>query len=189
MHLIPETLDLTAWEKDPIDAPHVRPASLYLPEVLARFDGSPLPGYTLPWARTHEQFRLRPSEVTIWNGISGHGKSLLLNQVCARLMEQGARVCIASMEMSPTATLVRLCRQVGGTNRPTETLIRLISRWTDGKLWLYDQQGTVAPQRIIAIARYTAERLKITHFVIDSLMYRPFRERAWIETDQTDCSR
>lgn len=170
MHLIPDTLDLSQWEKDPVDAPRVRPASLYLPDVLARFDGATLGGRTLPWARTHDQIRLRAGEVTIWNGISGHGKSLLLNQVCAGLMEQGERICIASMEMSPVATLVRLCRQVGGVNRPTEELIRAISRWTDGKLWIYDQQGMVAPDRMIAIARYTADKLKITHVVIDSLM-------------------
>jgi len=37
-------------------------------------------------------------------------------------------------------------------------------------MWLYDQQGTVKSERIIAVIRYCAEKLGIQHIAIDSLM-------------------
>ncbi|MHB1938971.1 MAG: DnaB-like helicase C-terminal domain-containing protein [Acidobacteriaceae bacterium] len=170
MHLIDDTLDFSEYEKAPPESARVKPASTYLRDVLARFDGLELEGATLPWSKTHPNIRLRHGEVSIWNGVNGHGKSLMLNQVCAGLIHQGEQVCIASMEMKPAATMMRLCRQVSGNNRPTEELIRAIHAWTDGALWLYDQQGTVRSDRLIAVARYCREKLNVRHFVIDSLM-------------------
>ena len=38
-------------------------------------------GAYLPWAKTRNNIRLRSHEVSIWAGVNGHGKSLLLNQV------------------------------------------------------------------------------------------------------------
>jgi twinkle protein len=37
-------------------------------------------------------------------------------------------------------------------------------------LWFYDQQGTTNAQQVIAMARYCAVKLGITHVFIDSLM-------------------
>jgi twinkle protein len=47
--------------------------------VLARLKGQgSYAGAKLPWTRTHTYLRFRPGEVTVWGGINGHGKSLLL---------------------------------------------------------------------------------------------------------------
>jgi twinkle protein len=37
-------------------------------------------------------------------------------------------------------------------------------------LWLYDQQGTVTSQQVIAVSRYSALVLGVQHIFIDSLM-------------------
>jgi len=42
--------------------------------------------------------------------------------------------------------------------------------WSDGKLWLYDQQGTVNSKMLIGVIRYCARELKIQHFVVDNLI-------------------
>lgn len=170
MQLVRDDIDWSEYSKAPPEAAKVRPAGLYLQDVLDRFNGQGIAGRTLPWSRTHGNVRLRPGEVSIWSGVNGHGKSLLLNQICAGLMDQGEKVCIASMEMKPAATMTRMCRQIAAVNRPTEELIRAIHVWTDNKLWLYDQQGTIKADRIIAVARYCHDKLHVTHFVIDSLM-------------------
>jgi twinkle protein len=47
---------------------------------------------------------------------------------------------------------------------------RQFAEWTDTRLWLYDQQGTVNPQTIVAVTRYCAKELGIQHMFIDSLM-------------------
>lgn len=42
--------------------------------------------------------------------------------------------------------------------------------WTDGKLWMYDQQGTVHWKQVCAVARYCAKELGIKQFFVDNLM-------------------
>jgi twinkle protein len=85
-------------------------------------------------------------------------------------MKQGEKVCVASFEMHPYATLARMTRQAVGAARPTEQYIHEFMQWLNGKLWLYNQQGTVRGERMIGVIYYAAENLGITHFVIDSLM-------------------
>lgn len=124
----------------------------------------------LPWAKTHGNFQFRDGEVTLWAGINGHGKSMMLSMVMLSLMSQGARACIASFEMKPIVQLERMMRQISGGDRPTEEWVDLSMQWLDGRLWFYDQQGTVDTAAVYAVCRYAAERLRVSHIVIDSLM-------------------
>lgn len=132
--------------------------------------GEQLTGAKLPWSKTHDLLRFRAGEVTLWQGINGHGKSELLGQACIGFACQGERVCIASFEMKPQATLKRMLRQTAMNARPSVQAVDRLVDWSRDRLWLYDQQGTVSPAMIYAVARYCADRLKIRHLVIDSLM-------------------
>lgn len=137
-------------------------ASIKNPEQLA--------GATLPWAKSHDKIRFRGGEVTVWAGINGHGKSMITSQVSLGLAAQGERICLASFEMRPINTLRRMLRQFSMTARPAERMAHVMSDWLDGKYWLYDQLGTVSPKVIYAMIRYCADKLKIKHIFIDSLM-------------------
>jgi twinkle protein len=119
---------------------------------------------------THGKLLLRPAELSIWTGINGHGKSQMLGQVLLGAMEQGARVCIASLEIKPKRLLYRLVRQATGTAVPSREYIRQVHHWLDGRLWLFDVTGSAKGERIIEVFRYARKRYGITHFVIDSLM-------------------
>ena len=57
-------------------------------------------GDKLPWVKTHNMFRFREGELTIWAGVNGNGKSLVMGQTALWLMRH-TPVLIASMEMSP----------------------------------------------------------------------------------------
>jgi len=172
MKLVDDTeIDFDAYLKGPNEQANVRPASSWLDDVLEAFKTPPqLTGAEFPWAKTSAIVRLRHGELSIWPGMSGHGKSILSGQVMLGLMAQGEKVCIASMEMKPAETMQRMCRQAFGCNSPAVRDIRDFHRWTDGKLWLYDQQNSVTPERILAVARYTHAELGINHMVIDNLM-------------------
>jgi twinkle protein len=74
------------------------------------------------------------------------------------------------MEMKPAATMQRLCRQAFACNSPSRRDIQDIHRWTNGRLWLYDQSGQVSPDRILAVGRYCDEKLGVTHLVVDNLL-------------------
>lgn len=127
-------------------------------------------GARLPWTKTQDTIRIRPSEVSLWQGPSGHGKSQLLGQVVLGLAAQDEPVCIASFEMKPLTSLKRMLRQTSQTDRPSERFAERMLSWMDKRMWFYDQMGTVRPEMIYAVIRYCAQRLKVKHMVIDSLM-------------------
>ncbi|MBN0690721.1 toprim domain-containing protein, partial [Pseudomonas aeruginosa] len=63
------------------DPERLKSVSSYSEEVKAEFyDQNPeTTGMELPWSAYANKIRFRPSELTIWTGWSGHGKSQLLN--------------------------------------------------------------------------------------------------------------
>lgn len=134
----------------------------------------------LCWPSSAKSFQFRPGEVTVYAGTNGGGKSLITGQIALGLIRQERKVCIASFEMKPVRTLSRMLRQFSGKNfespfvpfkrKDFEELVDRFLEFSDEKLWLYDQMGTTNAQRIIAMARYVAMELGVTHVVIDSLM-------------------
>jgi len=168
--LTDEEIDFNSYSMDYEEGKKVKHADSYVDNVVSFFtDPESHSGYTLPWGDTHTDIRLRPGELSIWAGINGHGKSMVLSQVALSLQRQGARICIASMEMKPVQTMARMSRQGIGGEQPTEEVIRRFHESLDG-LFLYDQQGTVQHKNMLAVVRYCREELGINHFIIDSLM-------------------
>ncbi|MCB4360918.1 DnaB-like helicase C-terminal domain-containing protein [Quatrionicoccus australiensis] len=171
MNVIDDTFDFDAYLQGPDESAMVLPASAWVDEVIQAFERpAAVTGAALPWSRTHNTVRLRRGELSIWPGMSGHGKSVLIGQVALGLMAQGERVCVASMEMKPAATMQRMCRQAFASNSPLARDVRDLHAWTDGRLWLYAQMGEVSPERILAVARYCWDLHGVTHFIIDNLL-------------------
>lgn len=171
MNVIDDTIDFDAYLQGPDESASIRPSGDWLAEVIAAFEQpSSQSGATLPWPNTHSTVRLRRGELSIWPGMSGHGKSMMIGQVALGLMAQGERVCVASMEMKPVATMQRMCRQAFACNAPDRRSIQDFHAWTTSRLWLYDQQGQVSPERILAVGRYCHERLGVTHLIVDNLL-------------------
>ena len=148
----------------------VKPASSWLADVLDRFENPDVHyGDSLPWSKI-DGYRMRKSEVSVWFGINGHGKSMLLSQVMLNVMATGKRVVIASMEMTPTKSMMRMVRQASCGDKPVPGYIKKFHQWTDGRLWIYDHLGMVKPDKMLAVLRYCHEKLKADHVVVDSLM-------------------
>lgn len=182
--IVDDEIDFDFYARETEGKEKVKPASMYVQELIDRIR-NPVrtPRAYMPWRKTQGLIQFRPGEVTVWGGANGNGKSLVTGQVALGLCKQGERVCIASFEMKPMKTLERMCRQASGNNpedpafagsvEAREALIEMYSdfkEWTDTRLWLYDQQGTVSAEKVIAVARYCAKELGVTHFVVDSLM-------------------
>ena len=168
--LLNDDIDFSAYMSE-TDAEHkVRKASDYESDVIAYFhDHSEKNHATLPWQKTHKSLGFRKGEVTLWGGMNGHGKSMVLGQACINFCRQQQVVVIASMEMKPLVTIARMCRQEYGRVPPIDG-IRQFHGWTDPLLYLYDQLGAVRAETMLAVMRYSATALKANHFVIDSLM-------------------
>lgn len=135
----------------------------------------------MPWTSASDSFAFRPGEVTVWAGLNGSGKSLITGQVALSLIKQEQRICIASFEMKPKVTLKRMIRQFAGMSMesthyqksPVDQKLDAIDRFkkfADNKLYFYDQQGTANSEIIVAMCKYCAEELGISHIFIDNLM-------------------
>lgn len=160
------------------DAKHIDPAELV---SIADFFGplkdllypktvaEPLPRLLLG-EKYESCFEFRSGELSVWTGINGHGKSLMLNQVQIGLMHQGLRVCVFSGEMSPIEQAKRLLKQCTGLERPTPAYLDAVSAWLRDRMWIFNVVGTASIDRLVEVFRYAARRYGIEQFVIDSLM-------------------
>lgn len=155
-----------------LDPGELKSPSFFLQAVIEEFFpvGGELPGFSLPWKVKGQPVRFLRGEVTIWTGINGHGKSLVLILIMLYAMAQGERVCIASFEMHPRKTLFRMIRQALGLEKPEKREIESALSWLDGKLWIFDLLGTAKADRILEVFRYAYHRYGVQQFVIDSLL-------------------
>lgn len=167
-----EVMQQCIAEAKTLDPEELKSATEFTEQVIEEF--YPLPGtalgYETPWSKTKDKILFRPDELSVWTGINGHGKSQFLGQLILWMMKQGAKVCIASLEIKPRRLLMRLTRQAGALSNPTKEYIRVIQEWYGDKLWLFDLVGTAKSERLLDVFLYARQRYGIDVFVIDSLM-------------------
>lgn len=128
------------------------------------------PGLALPWEKAQGKVLIRPGKLALWCGWSFHGKSQMLKHVMTHALSLSERVCIASMEEEVVEIWKAMAQIATGVAEPGAKSIDLWTAMCREKLWFYDQQGSVRADQIRAVIRYAAEELKVTHFVVDSLM-------------------
>jgi twinkle protein len=176
-----QDIDVEKYLKASDLSAQVKSATSWLDEIYQNYvDPEKTDDAVMPWSKTHQDVKFRLGEVTVYAGSNGGGKSLVTGQIALGLIKQNLKVCIASYEMKPVTTIVRMLRQFAGENinipltYDKEGYIRgVLGRFTnfiDENLYLYDQQGSTTPQKTIAMARYCAVELGIKHIFIDSLM-------------------
>lgn len=126
-------------------------------------------GDPLPWQKTHGKIRFRPGEISVWAGMNGHGKSLVLSHCSIVWMLYGP-VAVASLEMPIDALGERFSRQaLGRRDIGLEDFGRVMAS-TDEKYWIYDETDTVESERVLGMAIYAIKELGCRHVIIDSLV-------------------
>jgi len=127
-------------------------------------------GDKLPFAKLDQLVGLRHSELTIWAGENGSGKSLILGQLKLSLLKAHKTVLTASLEMTPTKTLSRMVRQAIGSLNVSNRDIEHFMEWKRDKAYLFDHQGRLDAWQAIALCRYAKQHLKCDHIILDSMM-------------------
>ena len=155
-----------------MDPPGLRKAGDFTEAVIKLFSAreGAESGYTMPWAALRHRIRLRPGEVTVWSGASGDGKSQILSHCVVDWIDQGSRICLASLEMAPARSLWRMVKQAAGVSMPTEDYARAAMTWLDGGLWIFDHVGKMGLDGLLDVFEYARRRHGCDQFVIDSLM-------------------
>lgn len=155
-----------------MDPKELRSASSYADAVMVRFfppEGT-VTGWNTPFDRlTARKIEFHPGELVIINGINGHGKTKLTTQIVLSLCRQGAKCCIASMEVKPDALLHSMTRQACALQDPTEPFIAHVQAYWDGRLWMFDVVGTTKAEYLLDVFRYARACYGVTCFVVDSL--------------------
>lgn len=127
-------------------------------------------GAKLPFLKTHDVFRFRDGEVTLWTGYNGHKKSMLLCYAAVQFLRESQKVCIASFEMKVISTIRRMTKQYTGHKDVGYDEFANFMAFTGENLWLFDHLGGITPNRLYGVILYSAEKLGVKHFIVDSLM-------------------
>lgn len=126
-------------------------------------------GYAVPW-EGFKELRFRPHEITLWTGASGAGKSQLLSHASVGFINQGAKICLASLEMTPAQSLRRMVKQAGNVDIPTDDHLHATLDWLDDNLWLYNHVGRTTVEKLLDGFEYARKRYGVDTFIIDSFM-------------------
>lgn len=169
----PNDPDFLAYRKRVKDRQHlsaVHGIRHYEAEVDELLDTTPSQrGERLPWPKTHDNIRLRDSELSLWAGKNSHGKSSLLAQILTWRAGFGDSIMIASFEMPVKLTIEKMLKQATGLGSPTKQVRQEFFRRMEGKVYFYDYQGTVSPDLVMDLCEFSADILGCQHIQIDSL--------------------
>ncbi|EPF2246557.1 toprim domain-containing protein [Citrobacter werkmanii] len=123
-----------------------------------------------PWECLNHNFAFRQAELSLVNGVNGHGKTEVVGHMALEAMRHGVKTCIASLEIKPGILLKRLTRQSTCLKLPPQLEIESAFKFYDDRLWLFGLTGTAKADRLIEIFTYAWKRYGIELFIIDSLM-------------------
>jgi twinkle protein len=133
-------------------------------------------GYNPPWEKTNKKILFRPAELSVWSGINGHGKSQFLGQVMLGMMNQGAKICLVSLELKPTKLIARLVKQATGMGEPSPEYSRGMVRHYNDNMWIFNVVGNAKSGRLLEVFKYARQRYGVDVFVIDSFMMMDIAE-------------
>jgi len=166
--------DAIDWQRymRPDDRARIVPAETLAEKAKARLmlGAEQEEGLRLPWEKTKGKVLIRPAKLAVWAGWTHHGKTQMVKQVMLSAIQQSERVLIASMEEEVVDVYSDMAVMACGTQQPTPKEFERFNSFVTGKLWLFDQQGQIQPDRMLAVIRYAAEELKVRQVVVDSLM-------------------
>lgn len=175
--VLTDDIDFSKYLRETEAHQRVKDASVWVDELESEIESPPaVHECPLPWPKTLGRFSMRPGEVTLWAGQNGSGKSLITGLVSLSLIDQSHRVGILSFEMKPKRSLIRMIRQFHGADVEflapdfKRDVYRRFREFAMGKVFFYDQQGTVKGHQVISVSRYMAKELGITHVFVDSVM-------------------
>lgn len=114
----------------------------------------------------------RPSELTVWTGFSGSGKSTFISQEIIHLLKQGKKVCVGSFEMSPERYLWWMINQYYGytEKKISDAEVEIFLNQYAEQLFIIDVTGTIEKELLFRILKFGYHKYGIDTFIIDSLM-------------------
>lgn len=127
-------------------------------------------GLTLPWAQADEYVRFMPRKVTVWSGPTFSGKTAFLRQLMLHAISNRHRVLFVSLEEEPEDVWREFICMASLSRSPTQNMREwCLDQWEES-LYVFDSTEMIEPTLLMGIIRFAADRYRLTHIVIDSLM-------------------
>jgi twinkle protein len=122
-----------------------------------------------------------PSELTIWSGSNGSGKSSILSQLAIEGIDQGFKVAMFSGELMADRVLNWLQLQCAGKKHTQATQYEnfytvpeqakeQINKWLEGKLYIYNNDLGTKVENVLSAIRDCIEKNKIDMVILDNMM-------------------
>lgn len=122
-----------------------------------------------------------PSELSIWSGSNGSGKSSILSQLAIEGIEQGFKVAMFSGELQADRVLNWLQLQCAGKKNtqatkyenfytvPEQTKEK-INEWLENKLYIYNNDLGTKVENVLTAIKDCIEKNKINMVILDNMM-------------------
>ena len=133
-------------------------------------------GIKMPWSRLENLFTLRPGELVLLGGMSGHGKSAVAVQLGLHAVTQkkpdgeGYRVGICSLEMPAEYAFHQMAQIAGCKKDPHEHWMRRVGYYLNDKVFFYDKVDSMSPTECLQMAIGMKKFNGVDLLVIDGLM-------------------
>lgn len=153
-----------------LDPEELANASAFLQDTIDAFYKTDNGIFQSPWPHLNYNFQVREAELSLLNGVNGHGKSQVAGHLLLEAIRQNVNCCAASMELKPGIFLKRLTRQASCAPKPPVEDIEACNNMFSRNLWLFSLTGTAKQERLLDVFAYAARRYGVKVFLIDSLM-------------------
>jgi len=133
-------------------------------------------GIQMPWSKLSGLFTLRPGELVLLGGGSGHGKSAVANQIALHAVTQKKpdgehyRAAIASLELPAEYVMHQMCQIAGTVKEPTEHWMRRVGHYLNEKMVFVDRVDSMSPSEALQTAIGLRKFYGTDLFVLDGLM-------------------
>lgn len=111
----------------------------------------------------------RGSELSVWTGQSGSGKSTVLGQIVVNSMRDGVKTCVSSLEIPPDSYSVWLALQASGDAELTKDMSRKTMTWLGTGVYFVHRVTSSNIDDLIGDWAYCAQRHGCRQFVVDPL--------------------
>lgn len=127
-------------------------------------------GVKLPWNKADGRIMLRPKELVLMGGYSGHFKSTVAAQIAFHAIEQKVSVGIASLELPAEEIMEQFGEFAANRQLPPLPFMEKMQQSVDPYLHVYDVVDVINPetalQMVVALARDKGCKL----IILDALM-------------------
>lgn len=133
-------------------------------------DAKPLQLSLFNAKREDDRFLIRPGEVTVWTGISSHGKTTFLTFMFLEMASKDERNFICSLEMLPEQISAKMVTAVFGENPVSVPGIEDFITTLGESTCFSDVIGYISQEKLFSMMEFAYRRYGCTQFLIDSLM-------------------